>query len=209
MTVPAIADNRGATMVAGGPHYGTLTLLFADIEGSTRLAQRLGDERWLDVIETYRLVVAQQVTAFAGLCLRTWGDGVMAAFADPASAQRGAVAMQRGLLRHVARHPEAAFAVRIGVHTGRVIRVGGDFYGLHVNLAARVADAAGGGEILVSASARARTAGGGGLRYGPARTLQLKGVAELQRAFPLDWRAGPRSVPSVPDAVPALAGHHR
>ena len=82
--------------------------------------------------------------------MKSQGDGFMIAFS---SARRGldcAMAIQRALQAHARSHPDEAIAVRMGLHTGEALKEGDDFFGTHVALAARIAAAARGGEILVS-----------------------------------------------------------
>ena len=166
------------------------TVVYGDLDDSTTLLRDLGDEQWLDVLHTYRFIVAQRVDAHSGDRVRTWGDGFMATFADSTAAQRSAVEIQQALARFSRQHPEAPLRARLGVHTGRVIEVGDDCYGVTVHLAARLTDAAAGGRILVSADAREAGRLHEG-NYNPEqRRLALKGWCEPQVAYELSWRDG-------------------
>jgi class 3 adenylate cyclase len=130
-----------------------VALLFTDIEGSTRLVSELGAE-WAGVLAEHHRLVGGAILAEGGFVEGTAGDAFVAAFADPVSAGRAAVAAQRALRAH--RWPEAVgeLRVRMGLHVGRVQRTETGYVGLEVHRAARVAAAAHGGELLLTAVAR-------------------------------------------------------
>jgi predicted ATPase/class 3 adenylate cyclase len=135
------------------PGPGSLTFLFTDIEGSTRLLDRFRDA-YLGLHTEHQRILRQAWTAFAGSEVSTEGDAFFVVFADPAAALRAAAAAQRGLASH--RWPEGGeISVRIGIHTGDAVRIGTDYLGLDVNLAARIAAAGHGGQTLLSQTAAA------------------------------------------------------
>ena len=78
--------------------------------------------------------------------------------------------------------------VRIGLHTGEVIKEGDDFFGKHVNLAARIAGQAGGGEILVSSLLQELTASGGDITFSDGREVELKGLSGIHHLYVVDWQ---------------------
>jgi predicted ATPase/class 3 adenylate cyclase len=132
---------------------GTVTFLFTDIEGSTRLLQGLGAD-YPAVLERHAAIVRTAITEHAGVEVSTEGDSFFAVFRAAGAAVRAAVAAQRGLAQE---HwpPGSAVRVRIGLHSGEG-RLGGDGYvGLDVHRAARIAAAAHGGQTLLSAATRA------------------------------------------------------
>jgi len=166
---------------------GTVTLLFSDIEGSTALNERVGDRRWIELLRIHNAIVREQVAANGGFEVKSSGDGFMVAFS---SARRGvacAIAVQRALAELTERSPDDAVRVRIGLHTGEAIAEEGDFYGRHVNLAARVGAAADGGEILVSSLLRELTASSGEFDFDDGRDVQLKGLAGTHRVYAVRW----------------------
>jgi len=125
-----------------------LTFLFTDIEGSTRLLQRLG-AGYADVLEQHRVLIASAIADHDGEIVDRRGDEFFAAFRDPAKATAAAVAAQRALVG--ATWPEnGEVHVRMGVHRGRAQPAGEGYVGLAVHHAARVCQTARGGEILVS-----------------------------------------------------------
>jgi predicted ATPase/class 3 adenylate cyclase len=138
---------------------GTVTFLFSDVEGSTRLAQALGTDRWRATLEAHQTIWRSIFAAHAGTEISTEGDSFFAVFPSAIDAVSAAAAAQRALGR--ATWPTEAgprgLQVRIGLHTGEG-RLGGDSYvGLDVHRAARIAAAANGGQTLVSASTRSLT----------------------------------------------------
>jgi predicted ATPase/class 3 adenylate cyclase len=127
---------------------GTVTFLFTDIEGSTRLLQELGD-RYAAVRDAHAGILRRAIREGGGVEVGTGGDSFFAAFASAAGAVRAAVAAQRGLAGH--RWPPGfPVRVRMGLHTGEGALGGDDYSGIDVNRAARVAAAAAGGQVIVS-----------------------------------------------------------
>jgi len=127
---------------------GTVTFLFTDIEGSTRLLGRLGEE-YRGILERHAEIVRAAVVDAGGTEVSTEGDAFFAVFATAPGAVRAAVEMQRGL----AAEPwpqEAAIRIRIGLHTGQALLGGDNYVGLDVNRAARIGAAGHGGQVLLS-----------------------------------------------------------
>jgi len=129
-------------------------LLFTDIEGSTRLAAKLGS-RWAEVLADHHAVVGGAIAQERGFVDGTAGDAFFATFADPRAAARAAVGALRGLRSH--RWPDGVgeLGVRMGLHVGFAERRVTGYVGLEVHRAARVAAAAHGGQLLLTAAARA------------------------------------------------------
>jgi len=132
---------------------GTVTFLFTDIEGSTRLLQELGDE-YGDVVRDHRLLLREHLGAKGGTEVDTQGDAFFYSFPRARDAVAGAVAAQRALGAHD--WPDGAeVRVRMGLHTGEP-SVGDEGYlGLDVVRAARICSAGHGGQILLSETTRA------------------------------------------------------
>jgi predicted ATPase/class 3 adenylate cyclase len=137
---------------------GTVTLLFSDIEGSTRLLEQLGEE-YASVLDVHRSIVRSAIVEHGGAEVRTEGDAFFVAFLRASDAVRAAVAAQRGLAA-CAWPRGLAVRVRIGVHTGEPRLVGGDYVGLDVHCAARICSAAHGGQVLVSEATERLLSGG-------------------------------------------------
>ncbi len=172
---------------------GTVTVLFTDIEGFTAMTERLGDQRAVTVLRAHNALVREQVKRYAGFEVKSQGDGFMMVFASARQALLCAVAVQRALAAYRAEHPEEPVRVRIGLHTGETIKEGEDFFGGTVNLAARIAAAAQGGEILVSSVLKELTEGGGDIHFGAARAVELKGLSGTRTLFQVPWMNEPSS----------------
>ena len=123
---------------------GTVTLLFTDIEGSTRLLQRLGAGYQPVIADHHRLLRA--AIEDAGAVVEDRGDGLFGVFARAVDALTAAANAQRALSAHA--WPEGgAVRVRMGIHTGEPALVGSNYVGLDVHRAARLCDAGHGGQI--------------------------------------------------------------
>ena len=134
------------------PPTGTVTFLFTDIEGSTRLLQRAPDS-YADLLVAHGRILREAINAGGGYEVQTEGDGFFATFPTPAGALRAAVQAQRGLSNYP--WPEgSAVRVRMGAHTGEGVLSDGQYVGLDVHRAARIAAAAHGGQVLVSDATR-------------------------------------------------------
>jgi class 3 adenylate cyclase len=171
---------------------GTVTILFTDIEDSVALTERLGDRRWLEVLREHNALVREQVRAHAGFEVKAQGDGFMLAFRSARHGLECAIGIQRSFDRR--KQPaDASLRVRIGLHTGEVVREADDFYGRHVNLASRIADLAQAGETLVSALLKELAEGSGEFAFDEGRDVNLKGLSGEQRVFTLVWDKGRES----------------
>jgi class 3 adenylate cyclase/DNA-binding CsgD family transcriptional regulator/tetratricopeptide (TPR) repeat protein len=133
-----------------------LTMLFTDVEGSTRLAQELG-EAWALVLADHRRLIRAEVEAAGGRVETTEGDSFFATFASPAAAARVATGVQRGLREHPWPDDlDGELRVRMGIHAGAARHTDGHWVGIEVHRAARIADAAHGGQVIVSEPVRAK-----------------------------------------------------
>jgi class 3 adenylate cyclase len=132
---------------------GTVTFLFSDIEGSTRLLQRLGDG-YGDLVAQHRRVMREAATAAGGTEIDAQGDAFFFSFARARDAAAGALAAQREL-GGTDWPADAEVKVRMGLHTGEPTLGDEGYVGLDVVRGARIAAAAHGGQILVSETTRA------------------------------------------------------
>ena len=129
---------------------GIVTFLFTDIEGSTRLVQELGPD-YLPVLELHGELMRSAITAAGGVVVSTEGDSFFAVFDSPVAAVAAATEAQRRLA--ATSWPSGIeVKVRMGLHTGEGILGGDNYAGLDVHRAARIAGAAHGGQIVVSAA---------------------------------------------------------
>jgi class 3 adenylate cyclase len=131
---------------------GTVTFLFTDVEGSTRLLQRLG-KGFPAVIDDHGRILREAIAAGGGTEVQTEGDSFFAAFPTAAGAVRTALQAQRALAAH-AWPDENAVRVRMGLHTGEAVLGGDDYIGLDVHRAARISAAGHGPQVLISEPTR-------------------------------------------------------
>jgi class 3 adenylate cyclase len=166
--------NAWAEFIVGGPaalahENKLLTLLFTDVVGSTKQAAQVGDTRWARIVGDLDAYVAQRVQLHGGRVVKQTGDGHLIAFELPRDALRAACEIALGV--HV-----LGVEVRCGLHTGEVeLLPEGDLGGIAVHSAARVCDAAGPRQVLVSRTV-ADLAAGSDFRFEDRGSHELRGV---------------------------------
>jgi class 3 adenylate cyclase len=134
-------------------------------------------------------IIRQEVAKAGGTVVKSRGDGFMLAFPSARQALLAAIGSQRALAGAGGDFADLVpIRIRIGVHTGEVVRQSGDFFGRHVNYASRIADKAAGGEILVSELTKALVQGSPEFRFGPERTSPLKGFPGEHPTYSLAWK---------------------
>jgi class 3 adenylate cyclase len=156
---------------------GTVTILFSDIVGSTEINEHLGDARWMELLLEHNEIVRREKAFHRGYEVKTIGDAFMLAFQ---SARVCAVAIQRAFSAWN-KTAKPLIGLRIGLHVGELVREDDDFFGQHVNYAARVASKAGAGEILVSSLLREVVEPSGEFSFVPQRPQALKGFRGKHR----------------------------
>jgi class 3 adenylate cyclase len=169
------------------PDGGTLTIVFSDIEQSTRRAVELGDEGWLKLLGFHNSLIRRHVERHGGYEVKSQGDGFMLAFSSARAALMCAIDVMRALDAHGRSRPTDALRIRIGMHTGEAILEDGDLFGRPVVLAARIANQARGGEILVSSLVREIVESRGDLAFGDSRSVELKGLSGAHTLHAVDW----------------------
>lgn len=128
----------------------TGSFLFADLAGYTALTEAHGDDRAADLALEFFDHVRGLISERPCSLVKTLGDAVMVRADDPLTAVRLGIEIERGIGRHHGWPP-----VRVGIHTGRAVERRGDWFGAAVNVAARVLDAAGPGQVVVTDDTRA------------------------------------------------------
>ena len=166
-----------------GKPTGTLAFLFSDIEGSTRLEQALGTDRYTPLLQRHRELLRSAFRAHAGTEEGTEGDSFFVVFPSARDAVAAAVEGQRALGAE-AWPADGEIRVRMGLHAGEAARAGGSLVGLDINRAARIAAAANGGQVVVSDAIRGLT--GTGLPDGVSlRSLGSHRLKDLGEPQPL------------------------
>ena len=127
-----------------------VAIVFTDLVDFSDWVLEAGDERAVELVRAVGEAVEGAVRAHGGRVVKRLGDGLMAVFEEPAAAVRAACEATAAV------GDLHAPGLRAGVHVGRPRKLGGDYFGVDVNVAARVAGAAGGGEVLVSDAVRDR-----------------------------------------------------
>jgi class 3 adenylate cyclase len=181
------AGVRSFLPASGSPGAGPLVLAVTDIEASTALLQRLGDERARAIFQRHDRLVRTCVHAHGGSEIQHTGDGFILAFRDARAALRCAVAIESRIERSNREHAETPIRVRIGLHAGRVAPRDGRLFGLAVHAAVRVCAHGAGGEIHASESAVVlcedeRTA------FEAVGPVALKGIAERVALYRIPWK---------------------
>jgi class 3 adenylate cyclase len=166
---------------------GTFTLLFTDIEGWTRFAQWLGDQRAHKLLQEHDRILADCVARHSGQVVKYMGDSFMAAFPSATRALHCAIDIQRAFADHNRKHSETPIKVRVGLNSGESIQDRNDYFGTAVSMAARIAHKAHGGQILVSEVVRDLAGSVAEVAFKDAGRRQLKGIPGRQRLYEVLW----------------------
>ena len=176
---------------------GTVTLLFSDIEGSTALLSRLG-EQYGEVLSDQRALMRAAFSASRGRELGTEGDSFFVVFESAADAMRCCVAAQRALAGH-SWPGGGAVRIRMGLHSGEPARHENGYVGMDVHRAARIAAAAHGGQVVLSEPTRLQAGSllSAGVSVRDLGWHRLKDIERPERIWQL-------VVPGLPDRFPPL-----
>ena len=195
----------------GSLPQGTVTFLFTDIEGSTRLLERLGRDRYGLLLERQRVLLRGVIEAGGGAEVDATGDSLLAVFSSAGSAVAAAAAAQRAL--RAERWPaDAEVRVRLGLHTGEATLGRDGYVGIAVHRGRRVCEAAHGGQILASSATHAIVAADPpeGIQFKDVGEVRLAGFEQPERLFQVvadglaEAFAAPRAARPWRDEQPAL-----
>jgi adenylate cyclase len=154
------------------------TFLFADIAGFTALTEAHGDADAAELAATFCREISQLARESGGEVIKTIGDAVMVRHGDPCEAVAlGLAAAHEVIAGH------GFPAVRVGMHHGPAVAREGDWFGATVNLAARVAATAAGGEVLVTGAVRDRVGDLAGVEFEPRGEQRMRNVAAAVPLF--------------------------
>ena len=176
-----LAAKEGFKLVGGEE---TATVMFTDIASSSSIANSVGDRAWASTINWHFETVSEMIEDNDGHIVKTLGDGTMSTFSSARAAMTAARAIQK-LVTEAKREPQ--LVVRIGIHTGNVIRADGDFFGNVVNKAARIAAAANPGQILVSDVTRIMAESSVGFDFESPVSVTLRGIEGHHLISTLKW----------------------
>ena len=169
---------------------GTVTLLFSDIKGSTDITERLGDRSAQELFGVHNSIVRQRLNEFDGYEVKSMGDGFMLAFSSARMGIMCAVAIQRDLQLYNEEQGSEAILVRMGLHTGEVIKEGEDYFGRNVILASRISAVAREDQVLVSALLKGLVDSLRDFEFGDPMRVDLKGLAGTTVVYPVNYTAG-------------------
>ncbi|MGH9005294.1 MAG: AAA family ATPase, partial [Acidimicrobiia bacterium] len=161
--------------------------MFTDVEGSTDLRTRLGDDAAQKLLHQHEEIVRAMLPEHGGREVKALGDGFLATFASARRALACAAAIQQSFAAQQWASPEEALRLRIGINAGEVVEESGDVFGQAVHAAARVAAKAKGGQVLVSELVHRLVGPVPDLNLRDAGRFRLKGFSERWRLFELVW----------------------
>jgi class 3 adenylate cyclase/pimeloyl-ACP methyl ester carboxylesterase len=160
-------------------------ILFSDLEKHSAMMQRLGDEGGRVLLREHEIITREALSAYGGTEVKTMGDSFMASFGSATRALECAVALQKAFADRNATADEA-LRVRVGLSAGEPIAEDDDLFGTAVIQAARIADQAKGGEILLANVVRELAAGKGFL-FADRGEIALRGFDDPVRLYELRW----------------------
>lgn len=175
-------DDESASKLRSAVPQGTVTVMFTDIEDSTKLAVRLGDAAWSSLVGHHDHTIEEIAGRHGGVVVKTLGDGAMVAF----NSTRAAVTAAREIQEAFQSNTDGTeIRARIGLHVGDAVHTGDDYLGVAVNKAARIAAAARGGETLISDTVRMLLGDAPELEFGAPFETELKGLPGAHTVMPL------------------------
>ena len=164
---------------------GVRVILFTDVERHTAMMQRLGDERGRAVLREHEAITREALASYGGAEVKTMGDSFMASFSSASRALDCAIAIQRAFAARNESTDEP-LRVRVGLSAGEPIAEDDDLFGASVIQAARIADQARGGEVVLANVVRELAAGKGFL-FADRGEIILRGFDDPVRLYELKW----------------------
>ena len=179
-----------------------LAIVFAQISGSTRLYETLGEAVARELVSQCLGLMTEQITKFEGIVIKTIGDEIMCTFPSADHATESSVGMQETItedLPDINPNMPSSMAIRIGLHFGSAILEGGDVFGDAVNVAARMAGLAKGGQILTTRQTAEGLPPTLRSRTRHLDRIPVKGKSDLIDIFEVTWQ--PEDVTRVTTSV--------
>ncbi len=161
---------------------GIVCIMFTDLVGSTQMTHERGDYGAQEIVRIHNAIVRTALASHHGKEVKHTGDGIMASFSTAPNAVRAAIDIRDSLSKHNAREDALPVRVRMGLNAGEAVQEEDDFFGTTVQLAARVCDKAGEGEVFITDNVRelSKTQGIG---FEEAGKYEMKGVPEPMTLF--------------------------
>ena len=198
-TAPLTAETIIGSLAVGQTE-GTVTIMFTDVEESTRLLSTRGFTASHEIMKAYETIIDEKVAQHAGRRIKGLGDGFMISFGSARHGVECALDIQQAIATYSKENPERKLRIRIGLNTGEVVEEAGDIFGAAVNVAARVAGKAKGGEILVSEIVRQLVGPIAEMKFDFRGRYKLKGFPDrwrLHQVTPGEVRESPRVLASA------------
>jgi len=178
------------------------TVVFADISGSVALYETLGNERAAAAVAQLTQWISVSIQSQAGRVVKKLGDGVLGVFGDAAAAVAATAEMLQAHEERLARWPyPLRMDIRVGVATGEIVEVDGDCYGDAVNVAARLCERSGPGEIWATEMAVLLAGAAPAVWFRKLGMLDIRGKAEPAMLYQVEWRQD-----QEPDSLTMQAG---
>jgi adenylate cyclase len=183
------------------------TVVFADLTGSTRVFEAMGNARATDTVTRLIQWIGGVCESHGGRVVKSLGDGVFAIFANGATATRAVLELQRNHQKRLQTWPAPLrMELQIGVASGEVVEVDGDCYGDAVNLASRLSDLAGPSQIWATESVIDELVGGE-VRHRSLGPINIRGKNEMPIVHRIDWQDEVSEFLTMPASlVPAARG---
>lgn len=180
------------------------TVVFADLTGSSRVFEAMGNARATDTVTRLTQWIGSVCQAHGGRVVKSLGDGVFAIFSNAATAMPAVIELQRYHQKRLMTWPvPLRMALQIGVASGEVVEVEGDCFGDAVNLASRLSDLAGPGQIWATDAAIAQLSGVG-VRHRDLGLITIRGRSEMSAVHRIDWQDEMTSFLTLPAALTPL-----
>ncbi|AGU49851.1 putative adenylate/guanylate cyclase [Variovorax paradoxus B4] len=180
------------------------TVVFADLTGSSRVFEAMGNARATDTVTRLTQWIGSVCQAHGGRVVKSLGDGVFAIFSNAATAMPAVIELQRYHQKRLMTWPvPLRMALQIGVASGEVVEVEGDCFGDAVNLASRLSDLAGPGQIWATDAAIAQLSEIG-VRHRDLGLITIRGRSEMSAVHRIDWQDEMTSFLTLPAALTPL-----
>lgn len=165
-------------------------IMFTDLKDSTAMTSQLGDSDAMHLLRIHNALARNAIRDNDGREIKHTGDGFMISFTSSDAALACAVAMQEAFAEHRQAHPGDTLHLRIGISSGEPVEEGNDLFGLAVQIAARLCNAASPDSVLVAETVLESCNCAGNFDVEPIREHKLKGIEQSVAAAELHWAQG-------------------